>query len=74
MNRDPCSKIVSRFHEWDRTSFPSRLKREESANFSSWISIPGGKIYLLTSKITRADARLAPGKTAAWLPNVPAAN
>ena len=32
------------------------------------------KIYLLTSKITRADARPAPGMTAAWLPYVPAAN
>jgi hypothetical protein len=33
-DRDPCGKIVSRFHERGRTSFPSRLWREESANFS----------------------------------------
>ena len=30
-DRDPCSKIVSKFHERDRTSFP---RRRESANFS----------------------------------------
>jgi len=30
-DRDPCSKIVSKFHERDHTSF---TRRRESANFS----------------------------------------
>ncbi|HYK44287.1 MAG TPA: hypothetical protein VEV83_03910 [Parafilimonas sp.] len=32
------------------------------------------RIYLLASKLVRADAPAGPGMTAAWLPYVPAAN